>query len=519
MVRNFKKLIFILLIPFLINACAALKDGKNNKINPDEISFIILQLNDVYEIAPLEKGKVGGLARVATVRKQLLKENPNVLTVHAGDFLNPSLIGTMKYEGERIKGKQMVEVMNEMGVDVVAFGNHEFDLKENELQSRMNESDFEWIGTNVMHKNGGEINPFHKMKNGVKQMSPEYFIWEAKNPKSGKVMKVGFYSACINSTVKPYVYYENPYDEARKAFYNLEKETDLVLGLTHLSLEEDLKMASILPATGLIMGGHEHENSIDTVSRVVVAKADANAKTVYVHRLTYNTITKETVVKSELYPITDKIIDDPQVTATVAKWQVIQNEKIKEVVPNPDEVIYVANEPLDGREKSVRNHPTNLTNMITAGMSAASKQPADCAVLNGGSIRLDDQLTGDITAVDIFRAMPFGGDIWEIDIKGAILKRALNAGIENAGIGGYLQWHNIEYKKDDRSWTINGQPLDEEKEYHIIASSYLASGNEQRLEFFNPENFIKVDKPAEDDNDDLRSDIRKSTIEYMKSLK
>ena len=49
--------------------------------------FIVLQLNDVYEISPLEGGNAGGLARVAALRQQLLQENPNTLTVLAGDFM------------------------------------------------------------------------------------------------------------------------------------------------------------------------------------------------------------------------------------------------------------------------------------------------------------------------------------------------------------------------------------------------------------------------------------------------
>jgi outer membrane protein OmpA-like peptidoglycan-associated protein len=41
-----------------------------------------------------------------------------------------SLERTIKVKGERISGKQMVEVMNAMEFDLVTFGNHEFDLKE-----------------------------------------------------------------------------------------------------------------------------------------------------------------------------------------------------------------------------------------------------------------------------------------------------------------------------------------------------------------------------------------------------
>ena len=93
-----------------------------------KIDFTFLQVNDVYEIAPIQGGKFGGMARVETVHQDLLKENPNIMLVMAGDFLNPSLLGTIKVDGERLRGKQMVEVMNAMNFDLVAFGNHEFDL-------------------------------------------------------------------------------------------------------------------------------------------------------------------------------------------------------------------------------------------------------------------------------------------------------------------------------------------------------------------------------------------------------
>ena len=66
----------------------------------------------------------------------------------AGDFLNPSLIGTIKVDGERVRGKQMIEVLNAMNIDLVAFGNHEFDIPKKDLQNRINESSFPWISSN-----------------------------------------------------------------------------------------------------------------------------------------------------------------------------------------------------------------------------------------------------------------------------------------------------------------------------------------------------------------------------------
>ena len=79
----------ILLFFLLLLSCSS-DDGK--------ISFTLLQLNDVYEISSIQGGKFGGMARVETLHQDLLAENKNTLLVMAVDFLNPSLIGTMKYK-------------------------------------------------------------------------------------------------------------------------------------------------------------------------------------------------------------------------------------------------------------------------------------------------------------------------------------------------------------------------------------------------------------------------------------
>ncbi|MBK9014820.1 MAG: bifunctional metallophosphatase/5'-nucleotidase [Saprospiraceae bacterium] len=514
-----------------ITACSTLMGGMGTDQPPvvdypypgeenfTPISFNIMQLNDVYEIAPLEKGKVGGMARVATFRNQLLEENYNLMTVLAGDFLSPSLLGTMKYEGKSIKGRQMVEVMNALGVGLVAFGNHEFDVKEAELQERMNESYFDWLGTNVLHQKGGKIEPFYKESYDYKYFAPETYVWEIENIYGGKPIRVGFYSATINSNEQPWVYYEDPYAEATKAYLELVQNCNVIIGLTHLELGQDMKLAALLPKTALIMGGHEHENSLDSIGNVVIAKADANVKSVWVHRFTYYPDTKTTSLASELVPITDAFSSEPVVDEIVQRWQAVLTQQISQIVDDPDEVIYQAKTPLDGFEKSVRNKQTNLGGIIAAGMAASAKKPVDAAFFNGGSIRLDDQLSGDITAVDVFRALPFGGGLYEVELKGSILKKALNAGIENTGLGGYLQWHGIEYLAASKSWKIAGKPLNEGKTYRIVVSQYVFEGKESRLDFFNQKNFLSWETAKEGDPKDLRGDIRKAVVSYLKQAR
>src|SRR5215213_5454632 len=130
-------MLFSSTLPLRRNREAIADDGK--------ITVTLLQLNDVYEISPLEKGRFGGFAKIAELRNQLVKENPNTYTLLAGDFLSPSAIGTLSYEGKGIRGRQMVEMMNAVPVDLVTFGNHEFDLSESALNDRINESAFTWI--------------------------------------------------------------------------------------------------------------------------------------------------------------------------------------------------------------------------------------------------------------------------------------------------------------------------------------------------------------------------------------
>ncbi|MFM7576381.1 MAG: metallophosphoesterase, partial [Microcystaceae cyanobacterium] len=99
----------------------------------ETIPFTLLHFNDVYEIMPIAGGKWGGLARVATLRQRLKQENPHTYTVLAGDLLSPSALGTAQVKGERLAGKQMVAVLNQLGLDYATFGNHEFDLSETEF--------------------------------------------------------------------------------------------------------------------------------------------------------------------------------------------------------------------------------------------------------------------------------------------------------------------------------------------------------------------------------------------------
>ncbi|MBK8492864.1 MAG: bifunctional metallophosphatase/5'-nucleotidase [Saprospirales bacterium] len=481
-----------------------------------KIEVVFLHINDVYEIAPLEGGKTGGMARVAALYKKLKSQNPHTFFVHGGDFLSPSLMGTLKYNGESIKGKQMVEVMNAAGVQLVTFGNHEFDVKENELQARLDESAFYWLGTTVRQRVGDQMVPFHKTVDGEKKECPDSFIWRVVDG-DGTEARIGVFGLTLGANPQDYVQYLNTFQTATKAANDLKEQTDVVIGITHEERLDDIKLAGMVPFVPLILGGHDHDNSIDKIGQTTIVKADANVKTVYVVRMRIDKNLKTVSVEAELVPITDALPSDPAVDALVGKWNKIQEDNLKQVVDEPYEVIYRTTEPLDGLEKSVRNKQTNLGGIIANAMLYAAPQ-SECAFFNGGSIRIDDQLSGDILAIDVFRILPFGGGIAEVEMTGGLLTKMLETGLQNKGTGGYLQWANISRNDTDTYWLVGGKPIDPQKIYRVATTSFLLTGKETRMDFFTPEHpDIKAVHETKDKSD-LRSDVRKAVVAYMKSL-
>ena len=502
-------LLSLYFLPFLSSIASA----QSPSTDDGKINIQILQLNDVYEIAPLENGAVGGMARVATVRQKLVKENPATCTIMSGDFLFPSAMGTISYEGKAIKGRQMVEVMNAAGIDLVTFGNHEFDLKEGELKDRINESRFDWVCANVLNKTASGNLPFAKAAHFSNEIIPQTKVLQFKDA-DGTAIRVGVFGICISSTVSSYVTYEDYAAAARRAISELEGKTDFIVAITHLSIVDDKKLAAAFPQLRLLIGGHEHIASYDTVGAVIIAKADANARTVYVHQLNYDKTTRQLGIRSQLTKIDETIPDEPVTKAAVDKWIAIADKSLRDQGFAPDEVLATLSETYDGRESSVRYTSTNLTRLIAKAFSAAWPG-SDASMYNGGSIRLDDELSGAITQYDVIRTLPYGGKILLAEMKGSLLRRALDSAMKHPGNGCFLQYDRI-IKDKKKGWLVNGVKLDNKKVYKVAANDYLVSGTQQFLEFLNDKNpeMISITQPQAGNK--AQEDLRQAVIVYLR---
>lgn len=442
-----------------------------------KVNFTLLHLNDVYEITPIDGGKSGGLSRVATLKQQLLKKNPRTYSVLAGDFLSPSALGTARVNNEAIAGAQMVAVLNAMGLNFATFGNHEFDIKEDQFRKRLQESRFQWFSGNVSDV---ASKPFPKVPRSIL-----FSVTSDPDAKTGKrdVIRVGLIGVTIGSNPASYVTYQDPIQVAKEQVLALKGKADVIVAVTHLSLEQDQQLAQEIPEIDLILGGHEHENIQQWRGRdfTPVFKADANARTVYIHNLTYDTDKRRLQIDSQLQPITDAIPENPKTAQVVRQWLDKGFAGFRSQGFDPDSIVATISEPLDGLESSVRNRATGLTQLIARSMLKEAGQ-ADLAIFNGGSIRIDDTLQpGTISQYDVIRVLPFGGKILVVDMPGSLLKQVLQQGQANRGNGGFLQTANV--TQAEGQWFVNQQAIADDRTYRVAISEFLMSGREIGLDY------------------------------------
>ena len=196
----------------------------------ETVRVTLLQVNDVYQIAPVDKGKRGGLARLATLRQNILKESPHTLYLLAGDTLGPSVASNI------FKGRQMIAAWNATGLDYAALGNHEFDFGDAVLRERMRESKFTWLGSNVFDRKTGKL--FGDM--------PPYVVREFGG------VKVGLFGLLTTDTKQtsspgPDVEFRDPCRTAKETIKQLRKRgARTIVAITHLTIENDKDRKSVV---------------------------------------------------------------------------------------------------------------------------------------------------------------------------------------------------------------------------------------------------------------------------------
>ncbi|MEO8360050.1 MAG: 5'-nucleotidase C-terminal domain-containing protein [Vicinamibacteria bacterium] len=426
-------------------------------------STTLLAINDVYRIEGLDDGAVGGLARVRTLRKELERDSPDLLMLHGGDFLFPSFASRM------YRGEQMVAVLNSLDGDPFAFdlrmfavfGNHELErpkLKDAAfLKERIDGSQFRWLGANVTFAKGPDGVPLVASRNLSKSAIVE----------SGGI-RIGLIGLTIPVVGVEYVAdFAGEAAAARAEIAALKaQKAEVIVALTHLNAANDRRLLETLGDAGLdlIIGGHDHESMQFQVNGRWVLKADADARTATIVRLTKKADGGLTVTP-ELRKIgADSPKPDAEVQSLVNGWQARHaREFCAAVNAGPtclDEVYGLTRTNLEAEENKIRGTETSLGDWITDRMIATFKScGAQAAFVNSGSLRLNRDLHPGttITRRHIEELFAYPSPLYLLKIDGATLAKVADQSVRGwPGSGTWLQVGGFGFRHGTANRTASG---------------------------------------------------------------
>ena len=95
-------------------------------------TITFLHVND-FDRMEEDDGR-GGIARFAAVVNAARAGTTPVIVTHAGDAISPSLLSGFD------DGAHMIDLLNQVGIDVFAIGNHEFNFGPDILKERLAEA-------------------------------------------------------------------------------------------------------------------------------------------------------------------------------------------------------------------------------------------------------------------------------------------------------------------------------------------------------------------------------------------
>lgn len=407
----------------------------------------ILGINDMH-------ADIDNLPQLATFLKAERAADPDVLLLSAGD----NRTGNPYVDTGDTPGLAMIQLMNKLGFDASTFGNHEFDSGLAILRSCLGAANFPFICANVAATDGEPL-----------KVAP-YCIFERDGVRIGVL---GLVQTGENGLPDAHpdkckgLQFRSPFTTVQD-YADLRRKCDVLILLTHLGFEDDLKLAKLFPEADAIVGGHSHTR-VDKEHRegdVIVTQTENKVK--YITRLTFEVENGKVLSKkSELIPLRH-LEKDADMQAAV--------DKVKN---NPFMLrrLTTVSTPIEHRE--------GLGCLMADAMRAAVG--TDIAIVNIGGVRQDSFPAGPFSVADCYRLDPFGNKIVTLKLTGRELIDFLNA-VPSSDHHGAPCVSGMRYKATKPAGELkamqiteitlaDGTPIDPEATYTMATNSYLMSTN------------------------------------------
>lgn len=481
----------------------------------EEKDTVILHTNDVHGRIVEEKGVIGDAKLATVIEKEREKGNQTTLVVDAGDAFQGLPISNST------KGEARAKILNEMGYDAMAVGNHEFDFGLDEAKKYKEILNFPLLSSNTY-------------VNGARLFEAATIVDKNKDVAGDEFVVIGVTTPETATKTHPKnvkgVTFTEPIAEVNKVIEEIQakalaegKDYKHYVILAHLGVDTTTPvewrgstLAEALSKNPLLKGkrvtvidGHSHTVESTTYGDNVTYNQTGS----YLHnvgKITYKS--RQLLGNPSQVPAADakKLEANPKIAAMV--------KEIKQKYDAENAIEVVSNSPveLNGDRENVRVRETNLGNVVADSLyqygQTGFSHPTDIAVTNGGGLRETIAKGKPITKGNVIAVLPFGNTISQIQVTGQqvfdMFEKSLGSilQVDKAGktvldengqpllepSGGFLQisgakvYYDTNLAAGKRVLAIQVknratglyEKLDLEKIYYLATNDFLAAGGD-----------------------------------------
>lgn len=497
-----------------------------------EYTLHVLHINDFHSrIEPINrfdstcsaeeaaaKECFGGVARVAAkiaaLRDELAAAGQNVIVLDAGDQFQGSLMYTT------YKGAVEAEMMEKIGFDVMALGNHEFDDGPQGLADFLEKVSFPVISGNI-DASRSNILAGRVQNHAVLEVGGE---------------KIGIISALATDTPETSspggeVVFQDDIDSLKADVAALEAEgVTKIIALNHVGYRRDMDIAAAVPGVDAVVGGHSHTYLSATdpdragpyptwVTRgegdlVPVVQAYAYSKYLGHLELTFDDAGQLVYAGGDTILLDASVTPDPEIEARVA-------ELAGPIAELKARVVAETSEPIDGSRETCRAQECQMGNLVADAMlDRVRDQGVTIAIANGGGLRASID-AGPVTMGEVLTVLPFQNTLSTFEVSGEAVVAALENGVSQIedGAGRFAQVAGLKYSFDPAQpagrrvsdvMVENGGnwvPIDPAATYKLVSNNYVRGGGDGFRMFVDAANAY-----------DFGPDLADVTAEYLAKM-
>ena len=399
----------------------------------------ILSTTDLHgNIYPIDYNTNGrearGLAKAATIVRQARQQEPHLLLLDSGDTIQGTPLTFYHAKLNNRPPDPMMAVMNAMGYDAMAVGNHEYEFGFDVLEKARAEARFHWLSANT-YKTGAEQNYFQP-----------YVIKQVDGVRIGIL---GLTTTGLPNLDDPERFYaklelRDPVAEAKKWVGALrgKEQVDLVVVAMHMGLGEDLRtgddlpgqmpnenvaqaIAEQVPGVDVILMGHTHrEVPALYLKGVLLTQADKWARSiaradVYLEKegARWRVLAKS----ARTMPVGGEIEADPEILRIAEPYH-------RETQAWLDQIIGTAAVELQAGEEQFRD--TALLDLVQRVQLEASRADVSMAASLNPKARI---APGPVTVREVVALYEYEETLVMVKVSGQQLKEALEHSARHFG--------------------------------------------------------------------------------------